>query len=96
MTLNSLLQAEETEYELKESLETEKSRSWLKTVVAFANGLGGSIFLGVRDADKAVVGVADPATTIDRISNLIRTKIEPMIIPAISSHDIDGKIVVEN
>ena len=95
MTLYSLLQTEETEYELKESLETEKPRSWLKTVVAFASGLGGSIFFGVRDADKKIMGISDPATTIDKISNLIKTKIEPMLIPIISSHNMDGETIIE-
>ena len=95
MTLESLLQVEETEYELKESLEIEKPKSWLKTIVAFANGLGGSIFWGIRDKDRVLVGVTDPSETIDKISNLIKTKIEPMIVPTISRLEVDGKTVIQ-
>jgi predicted HTH transcriptional regulator len=39
-TLNQLLVAEAAEYEFKSALETNKPRSWLKTVSAFANGVG--------------------------------------------------------
>ncbi len=40
-TLNQLLIAEATEYEFKSAVEVNKPRSWLKTVSAFANGVGG-------------------------------------------------------
>ena len=48
-TFNQLLIAEATEYEFKSAVETNKPRSWLKTVSAFANGIGGSIYVGVSD-----------------------------------------------
>ncbi len=43
-TLNHFLLVEATEYEFKSSVEVNKPRSWLKTVSAFANGVGGSIY----------------------------------------------------
>ena len=57
-TLNELLIAEVTEHEFKSDLETKKPKSWLKTVSAFANGIGGSIYFGVEDNSK-VVGLLD-------------------------------------
>ena len=36
-----------TAYDFKLMLEEKKPKSWLKSVSAFANGLGGSLFLGV-------------------------------------------------
>jgi len=42
--LDELLLAETNDIEFKESLEVSKPKSWLKTVSAFANGIGGSIF----------------------------------------------------
>ena len=35
------LLAEATEYEFKEALETKKPKSWLKSVSAFTNSIGG-------------------------------------------------------
>jgi ATP-dependent DNA helicase RecG len=48
-SLSQLLIAEATEYEFKSAVEMNKPRSWLKTVSAFANGVGGSIYFGVDD-----------------------------------------------
>jgi len=52
-TLNQLLVAEATEYEFKSALEAGRPRSWLKTVSAFANGVGGTIYFGVSDKGLA-------------------------------------------
>jgi len=38
--------AEYTAYDFKEVLEEKKPKSWLKSVSAFANGMGGSLFFG--------------------------------------------------
>ena len=46
MELNTLI-AECTAYDFKVMLEEKKPKSWLKSVSAFANGLGGSIFFGI-------------------------------------------------
>ena len=37
--------AEETECDFKVALEVKKPKSWLKSVSAFANGIGGTLFL---------------------------------------------------
>jgi len=71
-----MLIAEATEYEFKSELEVKKPRSWLKTVSAFANGCGGSIYFGVTDAG-IVVGLVNVQQTADKISELIKARIEP-------------------
>ena len=43
MELKDLI-AECTAYDYKEALEEKKPKSWLKSVSAFANTLGGSLF----------------------------------------------------
>ena len=51
-----------------------------KTIAAFANGLGGTILLGVRD-DGSINGVTDDLTTrngIDSITNWIKTIVSPL------------------
>ena len=46
MELKTLI-AECTAYDFKVMLEEKKPKSWLKSVSAFANGLGGSFFLSI-------------------------------------------------
>ena len=57
MELKTLI-AECTAYDFKVMLEEKKPKSWLKSVSAFANGLGGSLFFGI-DNDGIVKGRGD-------------------------------------
>ena len=57
MELKTLI-AECTAYDFKVMLEEKKPKSWLKSVSAFANGLGGSLFFGI-DNDGVVKGLDD-------------------------------------
>ena len=41
--------AEATECDFKAAPETKKPKSWLKSVSAFANGIGGTLFFGIDD-----------------------------------------------
>ena len=50
--------AEATEYDFKVALEVKKPKSWLKSVSAFANGIGGTLFFGIDD-DRNVIGLSD-------------------------------------
>lgn len=43
---------ETTEYDKKEMLESKKPKSWLKSVSAFANGIGGTLMFGISDDDR--------------------------------------------
>jgi len=77
-TLNQLLIAEATEYEFKSAVEASKPRSWLKTVSAFANGVGGSIYFGVSD-DGVTIGLDNAQKAAAQVSELIKMRIEPAI-----------------
>ena len=77
MSLSSYLHAETTRVELKENLDSPKPVTWLKTVSAFANSNGGTIIVGIRDIDKARIGVADVSTAVERARTLINSRIEP-------------------
>ena len=46
MKLETLI-AECSAYDFKLMLEEKKPKSWLKSVSAFANGMGGSLFFGI-------------------------------------------------
>jgi predicted HTH transcriptional regulator len=77
-TLNLFLIAEATEYEFKSAAEVNKPRSWLKSVSAFANGVGGSLYFGVSD-DGVAFGLDDPQKVSGKISELIKARIEPVL-----------------
>ena len=59
--------AECTSYNLKQMLERKKVKSWLKSVSAFANTEGGSLFFGITD-EHFVVGLPNPQADADFIS----------------------------
>ena len=68
MDLNNLI-AECTAYDFKVMLEEKKPKSWLKSVGAFANGLGGSLFFGI-DNDGIVKGLGDVQHVCEEVMNL--------------------------
>jgi len=72
--LKNLLTAESTHVDFKVSLEKSKPKSWLKTVVAFANGIGGSLLFGIDD-ERNIIGLDDIQGDSEKISNLIRTNL---------------------
>lgn len=92
-TLNQLLIAEATEYEFKSSVEANKPRSWLKTVSAFANGVGGSIYFGVSDNGIAI-GLPNIQEAADQISELIKARIEPAVNVILESFHADSKDIL--
>ena len=69
--------SEAAESEFKSALETKKPKSWLKTVSAFANGIGGTIFFGIGD-DRDWIGLTDPKSDAEAISRLIQAWITPV------------------
>ena len=55
--------------------------SLMRTIVAFANGAGGTVVVGVEDGTRRVRGVADPTRVEERLANLISDRIEPRLVP---------------
>lgn len=93
-----ILDGESKNVEYKEFL-PEDSTKYIKTVVAFANGSGGKIIFGVKNATREAVGV-DPDKvfqTMDAIANAISDSCEPRILPDIYLQTVAGRtlIVVE-
>ena len=68
--------AEATACDFKVALEVKKPKSWLKSVSAFANGIGGTLFFGIDD-DRNVVGLSDAQTDAETISRLMKERITP-------------------
>ena len=69
--------AESSDCDFKEKLEINKPKSWLKSISAFSNGLGGTLFFGVSDSKK-LIGIDNPQYVSEKISELINSKISPV------------------
>ena len=69
--------AEATECDFKVALETRKPKSWLKSVSAFANGIGGTLFFGISN-DREIIGLEDVQANAEAISRLIKERIIPL------------------
>lgn len=89
----STLIAEATVCDFKEALEVKKPKSWLKSVSAFANTAGGSLFFGV-DNSHNVVGLADPQKDAEDISRLIKERISPIPRFTLSAEQEYGKAIL--
>ena len=89
----SILIAEATVCDFKEALEVKKPKSWLKSVSAFANTSGGTLFFGVDNAHN-VVGLADPQKDAEYISRLIKERISPIPRFILTTEIEDGKTIL--
>lgn len=70
---------EVTEYDKKKQLEERKPKSWLKSVSAFANGVGDALLFGIAD-DDTLVGVTNAKTDSEKISEAIKSRIDPNVV----------------
>lgn len=93
MDLNSLI-AECTAYDFKVMLEEKKPKSWLKSVSAFANGLGGSLLFGI-DNDAVINGFDDVQHVCETISSKISDYMDPLPEVEMIPHDIEGLHVLQ-
>ncbi len=67
-----------------------------KEVIAFANGAGGTLYIGIRN-DGTIKGVEDPDAVMLRVSSALSDAIMPDIMPFVQIRTIEreGKPVVE-
>ena len=82
--------AEATECDFKVALEIKKPKSWLKSVSAFSNGIGGTLFFGVSD-DREPIGLSDVQKDAEAISRLIKERITPLPQFILKPLQEDGK-----
>ena len=82
--------AEATECDFKVALETKKPKSWLKSVSAFSNGIGGTLFFGISD-DRKPIGLSDVQKDAEAISRLIKERITPLPQFILKPLQEDGK-----
>lgn len=68
----------------------------MKTVVAFANGVGGKIIFGIDDKTLEIVGMDSDNLykTMDAITNAISDACEPIIRPDVALQTVNNKTVI--
>ena len=71
------LYGEDSACDFKESVERKQPKSWLKSISAFANGMGGSLVFGVND-NGDIVGLDDVKSDTEFISDRIKALIDPI------------------
>ena len=76
MDMNNLI-SECTAYDYKSKLEEKRPKSWLKSISAFANGQGGSLFFGIDDNGE-IIGLDDVQHDNQVISTRIRDLMDPL------------------
>lgn len=76
MNISSLI-GEATQYDKKLTVEERRPKSWLKSVSAFANGIGGVLLFGIDDEDH-VVGLENARAASEKISELLQARIDPI------------------
>ena len=86
--------AECTVYDFKLMLEEKKPKSWLKSVSAFANGSGGSLFFGI-DNDGNVKGLDDVQYICETVSCKIRDYMDPLPEVEMIPQEIDGLHILQ-
>lgn len=95
MTLFEIKQGETDGLEFKREVPQHDKR-YLKTIVAFANGLGGSVVFGIDDKTLDVVGVLDDDLRMmeDGLASAISSACAPAIVPSFSRETVDGKTLL--
>lgn len=86
MELGTLI-AECTAYDFKLILEEKKPKTWLKSISAFANGLGGFLFFGT-DNEGIVKSLDDVQHVCETISTRIRDYMAPLLNVEMLPHRI--------
>ncbi len=84
---------EATAYDKKQNLEVRRPRSWCKSISAFANGDGGVLIFGLAD-DGTVVGLEEPEAVADKISEIIKARMDPIPEFSLRFEKVEDKILV--
>lgn len=93
MSIKALI-SECTAYDFKLMLEEKKPKNWLKSVSAFANGSGGSLFFGI-DNDGIARGLDDVQHVCEAISGKIRDNMDPLPEVDLIPHIADGLHILQ-
>jgi len=74
------LRLEHTECDFKREVERTKTKNWLKSVCAFANGIGGMLIFGIDDKTREHVHLKDIQGDIEFITSCIKDRVSPISV----------------
>jgi len=93
--IEKIITDEKYNLELKEQVNFDEPKKYLKAVSSFANGYDiGYIIFGIEDGTKKIVGVKDIKKSYEEVSNRIKTRIDPSIIPTVDIVEVEGKKLI--
>ena len=69
---------EYTECDFKREVERTKTKNWLKSICAFANGIGGMLVFGIDDKTRQHVPLKDIQSDIEFITDCIKDRVSPV------------------
>ena len=90
----SKFKLEHTECDFKREVEHKKTKSWLKSVSAFANGIGGALIFGIDDENRLYCPIADLQGEIEFITECIKDRISPIPEFILEPDTVDGNTVL--
>lgn len=93
MTLNKFM-LEHTECDFKREVEHKKTKNWLKSVCAFANGIGGVLVFGVDDKTRQYCPINDMQGEIEFITECIKDRISPIPEFVLEPETVDGNDIL--
>jgi ATP-dependent DNA helicase RecG len=67
-----------------------------KTVIAFSNGSGGNLIIGIEDKTRKIIGISEKILTEseEKITNIIYDTCYPSIRPEVIIYNIDSKYLI--
>ena len=73
----------------------DKSETYMKTIIAFANTSGGKLIIGIDD-NKSIIGIDKDNIfeIMDKVTNAISDACEPQIVPDISFKTVEDKCIL--
>lgn len=93
--IEKIITDEKYNLELKEQVNFKDPKSYLKAVSSFANGNdNGYLIFGVKDGTKEIVGVKDVKKSYEEITERIKTRIDPSIVPTIDIIKMQDKDLI--
>ena len=93
--IKKLITDEKYNLELKEKVDFEEPKNYLKAVSSFSNSNDiGYLIFGVEDQTKRVVGIENVKESYEEITKRIKDRIEPRIVPIIDIVEYEGNQLI--
>ena len=90
----SKFKLEHSECDFKREVEHKKIKNWLKSVCAFANGIGGALVFGIDDENRQYFPIKNMQGEIEFITQCIKDRISPIPEFILEPDAMDGNDIL--